>query len=349
MNRQAFLALLQRYLDNSCTPAEKQVMDRWYDLLDDEYDEKISPVSREELQKTLWAKIKDQISPAEIQLLSSQERRWWWRWPLYRAAASVLLIFGVTYLIRLNNILPERVGGLEQALSTGGWHEERNTGSASRWLVLEDSTRISLEPGSRIRYATPMSPELRSVQLTGNAFFDVAKDADRPFVVHSGDILTKVVGTSFRIRSEGENFEVSVSTGRVVVEKSPQEGAGSPRSDADGVVLTPNQKVTYFTKDRHFVMGLVDNPLPVVLPPTLAVEEKLFRFEEVPLDQVLSRIEEVYGVKVILVNESLHSCPVTADLSQQPLYTKLEILGAALQTTFEVKGTNIVLSGGNCE
>ncbi len=349
MNRQAFLALLQRYLDNSCTPAEKQVMDRWYNLLDDEYDEKSSPVSREELQETLWAKIKDQISPDEISVLSSRERRWWQPQPWYWAAASILLIFGITYLIQQNNLLPERAGGSEQALSTGGWHEERNTGSDSRWLVLEDSTRISLEPGSSIRYATPMPPELRSVQLKGNAFFNVAKDADRPFVVHSGDILTKVVGTSFRIRSEGENFEVSVATGRVVVEKAPSGGTNSPRSDADGVVLTPNQKVTYFARNKHFVMGLVDTPLPIGLPPTFAAEKDIFQFEEVPLDQVLSRIEEVYGVKIVLVNESLHSCPFTADLSQQPLYTKLEIIGAALQTTFEVKGTNIVLSGGNCE
>ncbi len=349
MHRQAFLSLLQRYLNDGCTPVEKQVMDRWYDLLDDEYDEKLSPVSKQELQEALWAKIKDQISPAEIQLLSGQERRWWQHRPLYWAAAIVLLVLGVMYLIQPNNFLPEPTSDSAKVLSTGQWHEDRNTGSDSRWIVLEDSTRISLEPGSSIRYATPMPPELRSVQLKGNAFFNVARDADRPFVVHSGDILTKVVGTSFRIRSEGDDFEVSVTTGRVVVEKAPQQGADSPRSNADGVVLSPNQKVTYFARNKHFVMGLVDNPLPVALPLDLVAEDNNFQFEAVPLDIVLSRIEEVYGVKVILVNESLHSCPVTADLSQQSLYTKLEILGAALQTTFEVKGTNIVLSGGNCE
>lgn len=348
MQRQAFLALLQRYLDDACTPVEKQVMDRWYELLDDEYDENLSPVSKEEQQEALWVKIKDQISPAEIQVLSGQERRWWPRRSSYWAAASVLFIFGITYLIQQNNSLPERVSSLEQALSIDQWHEERNTGSDNRWLVLEDSTRISLEPGSSIRYATPMPPDLRSVQLTGNAFFDVAKDPNRPFVVCSGDILTKVVGTSFRIQSKGENFEVSVTTGRVVVEKAMKEVTDSPRSDTNGVVLTPNQKVMYFAKNKHFVMGLVDNPLPVALPLNLEAET-IFRFEEVPLNIVLGRIEEVYGVKVILVNESLNSCPVTADLSRQPLYTKLEIIGAALQTTFEVKGTNIVLSGGNCE
>lgn len=349
MHRQSFLALLQRHLDDSCTPAEKQVMDRWYDLLDDEYDEKTSPVSKEELREVLWAKIKDQISPAEMRVLSSRERRWWQHRALYWAAASVLLIFGIAYLFQQPDHFPGQAGELEQALSAGQWHEERNTGATSRWLVLEDSTRISLEPGSSIRYATPMPPKLRSVYLRGNAFFDVAKDTARPFVVYSGDILTKVVGTSFRIRSAGENFEVSVATGRVVVEKAPTEGADAPPSNTDGVVLTPNQKVTYFTKNKHFVMSLVDNPLPIGLPPTPAEEKDLFQFEELPLELVLSRIEDVYGVKVILANESLLSCPVTADLSNQPLYTKLEILGAALQTTFEVKGTSIILSGGNCE
>ena len=350
MHRQDFIALLQRYLDDTCTPAEKQAMDYWYDLLDEEYDEKISHVSRKELEEILWAKIKNRIEPAEQQMRLPQEFRWWQNPRLYWAAASILPVTGFIYLLSLGIIFPKQLVGSKNSEAPTGMHREHNTGSISQWIVLEDSTRILLNPGSSVQYNIPFSPKLRSVYLSGDAFFEVTKNEHRPFIVHSGDIVTKVVGTSFGIQFREDGLEVSVTTGRVIVEKGLPSRDESLRSAADGVVLTPNQKVIYYSKNRYFVTGLVENPQPIALPLLAAdsLEDDL-QFESVPLIKVLSRIEATYGVKIVLTNQGVETCPITADLSQQSLYSKMEIICAALQATFEVKGTSLVLSGGNCD
>lgn len=349
IHRQDFIALLQRYLDGTCTPAEKQVMDYWYDLLDEEYDEKISQIPRKELEEALWAKIDEQINRAEQPGRLHRKFHWWQNQRPYWAAASLLLFLGLA-LLPFRDMVPERELDSATAQLLSGMQKKINTGSVRKWIVLEDSTRVLLDPGSSIHFAVPWSPNLRAVYLTGDAFFEVTKDESRPFVVHSGGIVTKVVGTSFGIQFRNDDLEVSVATGRVIVEKDGRKVGNSLRPTSDGVVLTPNQKVTYYSKNNHFITGLVENPQPIRLPKVAATgPEDPFQFEAVPLQEVLSRIEETYGVKVVLTNPSLQNCPVTADLSQQPLYSKMDILCAALRATFEVKGTSLVVSGGNCE
>lgn len=350
MNRTVFIALLQRYLDDTCTPSEKVLMDYWYDLLDEEYDEKMSQVSRGELEEVLWAKINGQISPDESKKRIIQECSWWQNRHIYWVAASLFFVMGLYYLLPFGATLPEKGFDSATAQQASGTREISNPSSISKWITLEDSTSILLEPGSRIHFAVPFVANLRAVYLTGDAFFKVSKDESRPFVVHSGDILTKVVGTSFGIYFRDDDVEVSVATGRVIVEKDIQKAVNSPQPASDGVVLTPNQKVTYYSRNNYFVTRLVENPQPIA-PPKMAATSRddPFQFEAVPLEQVLSRIEETYGIKVVLTNPSIQNCPVTADLSQQSLYSKMDILCAALQGTFEVKGTSLVLSGGDCK
>ena len=350
MNRTDFITLLQRYLDDTCTPAEKEVMEYWYDLLDEEFDEKTSQISRGELEEVLWAKVNGQITPARTQTRLIQESRWWQNNLLYWAAASLLVVLGFYYLLPFRDTPPPYKLDLAIAQQASGTQEVSNTSTIPKWVTLEDSTRILLEPGSRIHFKVPFAPNLRAVFLTGDAFFEVSKDESRPFMVHSGDIVTKVVGTSFGIHFQDDDLEVSVATGRVIVEKDIQQAANSRQSTSDGVVLTPNQKVTYYSKNNYFVTGLVENPQPIMLPKVADTNlEDPFQFEAVPLEQVLSRIEETYGVKIVLSSPTIQNCPVTADLSQESLYSKMDILCAALRATFEVRGTSLVLSGGNCE
>lgn len=347
MNRLAFLTMLQRYLDGTCSPEEKQMMDYWYESLGQEDAEKVTALSKEELEEALWKKIRHQIEPERKTSRMSLFRR---RGKVYYrlvAAACVLAFFGLFYLTVLRPRL-DKGEKMTQLFAFADTYEEKNTGTTGKWVTLEDSTRILLEPGSSLHYAKPFSGGQRTVYLAGDAFFDVAKDAKRPFMVYSGDIVTRVVGTSFRIRSEESSIEVAVITGRVLVEKATTDANGALTSEREGVVLSPNQKATYFSRNSSFTTGLVDIPALIVNSDSDKEVAKWFLFEDTPLTDVLDRLESAYGVEIILTNEHIASCPITADLSQQALYTQLEIICAVLQTTFEVKGTNIILSGGSC-
>ncbi len=348
MDRPSFISLLQRYLDNSCTPAERRLIDHWYELLDQE--EVLSDdLSQPELEEKLWERIQQEINPDGQSPSLGQPHRWWQgNTAQWLAAASVLLVVGMFYFMSIRPQLQTGTSVLDASV-VAGEHIETNTNSDSRWVLLEDSSRVFLGPGSSLRFSTPFAGQQRRVSLTGSAFFEIKKNTSRPFLVYSGDIVTRVVGTSFSIRTGPTNMEVAVVSGKVIVEKKEKENGALPDSGSDGVVLTPNQKVTYFPTNKYFVTGLVEKPVVLNAPSPATSKANRFVFEETPLKEVLETIQYAYGLEITLVNEEIKNCPITADLTQQAMYSQLNTLCAALRATLEIRGTNIIISEGNCD
>lgn len=73
-----------------------------------------------------------------------------------------------------------------------------------------------------------------------------------------------------------------------------------------------------------------------------------FNFDETPLSEVLGKLEKAYGVEITLSEDKMLDCPVTADVSSENLYGKMEIIGAVLNAKYEITGSSILLSGGGC-
>ena len=112
-----------------------------------------------------------------------------------------------------------------------------NTGSSSDSLKLSDGTVVFLAAHSSFAYPAEFKGDVRSVSLLkGNAFFKVTKDPEHPFIINSGDLKTKVLGTTFHISLEKEESRVTVVTGRVNVS-----------SKKETVELTPNEEAIYST------------------------------------------------------------------------------------------------------
>lgn len=104
--------------------------------------------------------------------------------------------------------------------------------------VLPDSSSIYLAAGSSFSYAEDYPKSGRDIQLQGAAFFDVKRDEAHPFTIHTGEVATRVLGTSFRVSAfEGEPLEVAVATGKVGVSKN--EGK------EELATLTPGKKISY--------------------------------------------------------------------------------------------------------
>ncbi len=107
-------------------------------------------------------------------------------------------------------------------------------------VLLADGTNVYLSPNSIFSYPEKFNNEIRNVSLNkGNAFFKVARNPQKPFVVTSGDIKTKVLGTSFNIHMNKDNYYVVVHTGKVNVS-----------SKENGVDLVPFQEAK-FSKENH--------------------------------------------------------------------------------------------------
>jgi hypothetical protein len=228
----------------------------------------------------------------------------------------------------------------------------KNTSGVPLTLEMEDGSKVILQPGSRINYAQHFAADKREVYLQGEAFFEVSKNPKRPFLVYSNNIVTEVLGTSFSIKlnNKTNKIEVNVRTGRVQVFENPKLVKPGDSTD-NGVILTPNQKAVYDADKRQFKTTLVDQPVPLtpanVLDNSAAAPQK-FVFDQAPLLRVLTVLEKNYGIEMVVENENLYNCTFTGDVTEQSLYTKLDIITRVINATYEIKGTRILIKGKGC-
>jgi ferric-dicitrate binding protein FerR (iron transport regulator) len=229
--------------------------------------------------------------------------------------------------------------------------ETVNTSATPLLVVLSDSSKVTLDRGARISYAPSFSnTEKREVYLSGNAFFQITKNPMKPFMVHANGIITKVLGTSFKVQTDlaSNGVTVEVVTGRVEVYKQPVSAAAkTENSKDDGVILTPNQKVVYSGGKNVFETSLVEEPVPIEKENKKIAKED-FVFEDAPLRTVIQAIEKIYGIKVEVENEAILNCPFTGDISEQNLHRKFDAICQTTKTTYEVKETTVFIRGQGC-
>lgn len=229
--------------------------------------------------------------------------------------------------------------------------EQINNSNAPMIVELADGSKITLEKKSKISYTKFMSGAAkREVYLTGEAFFDVARDPQHPFLVYSNGLVTKVLGTSFRIRSyENEkNVTVDVSSGKVSVFVNPDKKTAiqTESPELSSVVLTPNQRVSYTVEDASFIKTLVNNPVKIS---DTAQAAQFFHFTDAPVNEVFSTIRNTYGIEVVYDEVALSHCTLTANLDDYSLFEQLTIICKALNGSYEVLDGKIIVTAKGCE
>jgi transmembrane sensor len=344
MDRISFAALLLKYQSGNVTPAEQDVVEQWYALLGEEPRE-LSTQEWISLENRLWRKIAQE--PAAIEGLKVPARtvlgRKWYTW--IAIAASVVLVMGFGYFFtRTVNDTAEVTGEEEHLLK-----RIENRGAKVMVVALEDSSKVFLSPGAELSFPEHFTSFKREVSLNGEAFFEINENPNRPFFVDAGQITTRVLGTSFRVKAprSGEEVEVSVRTGKVSVYESSKEGRVQSSKNGSGVILNPNHQVTFLKRNKLFLTKLVDNP--VALPARNRKIQYAFDYNDTPLSTVLSELEETYNIDLEVDRKSLGDCPLTANISRKGLYQQLDLICAVIQGTYEVKGTTILISGQGCE
>lgn len=343
MSRHKFGELLQKYLRGECTPEEKTFIEHWYGLLEAEPGEIDKELNSPAVEARLWTQIQRQMdtpdSANEGRVIPLKTARYRW----IGIAASLLLLGGWLFV---REFIPNVVSTPSLTnRSDADWVEQTNTSTKPLAVRLEDGSTVELTARSSLRFPKHFAAEKRTVYLTGDAFFSIQKMPSRPFYVHTDAVVTKVLGTSFFVRTKPNDrqIRVEVVTGRVTVYKEESGKQPSPNE----VVLSPNQAATFFSDKDHFVTGLVDSP-KFIQPADTDRKLLSLQFDDAPLAAVLATLEQAYGIDIALENDQQKNCPLTADLTNQPLYTQLDIICAALKSTYEIQGTTILISGKGC-
>ena len=286
----------------------------------------------------IWTKIEARVDRKPERVSSVRTR--------IAVLASVLIVVcaGIVWQLAGDNSSPAQDLYTYQHETDNYAEQVNETGKPLR-IQLADGSIVTLQDKSRLKYKSDYTNvTAREVYLLGDAFFEVTKDPYRPFIVHTNEVLTKVLGTSFRVQApEGaKDIIVSVKTGKVSVYTAGQ--TNETDDTKEGVILLPNQQVKYERAEQSFDKALVE--IPEVVNP--AVESADFNFDNTPIREVFKTLEDAYGVEILYNEELMDKCFITAPLGSEPLFEKLKIICQTIGANYEVIDTRIIINSSGC-
>ena len=284
---------------------------------------------RQDIQNVL-AQIQTQPAAPRIIRLNSAQKSW-------LVAATVVLLAGIGWLIsaRIGPATPGTASISAKPMAI------RNQGLKPSRIALADGSVAVLGVKSRLSY-TDSSNGQRVVHLTGEAFFDVKRNPNRPFLVYTNDVVTRVLGTRFRVKAytSDATVRVSVQSGKVFVFARTQ----AKTVQQPGVVLTPNQETLFSRSAKTFSKQLVGQPLPI--DPVLV--KASFEFDQVPVNDVINQLAKLYGITIIHDEAVLKDCLLTASLTDEDLKGKLTLICQGIGATYEMVDGQVVIYSSGC-
>jgi transmembrane sensor len=214
----------------------------------------------------------------------------------------------------------------------------------SQKIYLVDGSVVTLEPHSSLSYPRLLAQKNRAVILKGNAFFEIAPDPGHPFLVRTGDIVTQVLGTSFRIDADPdkEDVNVVVRTGKVSVYKESDFDSGNPIF----CTLLPRQEAVFHKKGGSLAF---EPNAEVQLLEAPAADNVNLTFDDEPVGNILDRLENMYHIRILYNKDSLRECRLTTSLQEERLSDKLNIICKAINAGYHIQGDTIVIDGGHCQ
>lgn len=201
-------------------------------------------------------------------------------------------------------------------------------------ITLPDGSNVSANRASTITYPKHFEKDTRTIALEGAAFFEIKHQPEQPFIVKTQELIVKVLGTSFYINSQktAPTISVIVRTGRVSMKRGNNE-----------IILTKGEKGIYHKSTKQL------EKVPNDDANYLAWKTKIFNFDHT-LAYVVDKLNEAYHSNIIITDDALRDCPITASFTNQSLRAILNVLRET--TELEIKETKegILISGeGLCK
>lgn len=278
MDKQYFHQLLKKYKHGKANEEEKQLLISYYNLLGAEpdlLDEEKKNQIKDEIKKDIWNRI-DTAEQPEKKLLHIT--------PMFRAAAAaILVIVCAVAILHRTNQKDEPKQTLVSFL---------NRQKENRLICLPDGSTVIVNIGSTLSYLPSFADrDQREVYLVGEAFFDIAHDPSKPFVVHTGAVQTTVLGTAFNIKTCGgdERVTVTVTRGKVKVSDPSKTLA----------LITRGQEITYDKKKGAAIQKSVDSATEISWK-----KQDLF-LDDVAVEDAAKLLEDRFDVSISVNDVSI--------------------------------------------
>lgn len=255
---------------------------------------------------------------------AANESRHRWSTILFKTAAVVTLLVAATAIIWAGAPLfgrdetPPRICEIEKSNPTG----QKST------IFLADGSKIILNSASKVCYPNNFG-ENRSIRLEGEAFFEIKEDSKHPFVVHTRDLTTTALGTSFNIKAYSDHTDVALVSGKVSVEE-----VTNPETK---LILGPGEAAT-LSETLKLVKSKFDYSKKI------AWKDGVIHFKDTPLDDAMQTIERWYGVEITYQNKPPEGLYCTGEFKNDYLSNVLESIGFTLGFEYEIANKTVELN-----
>ena len=273
--------LIIRYLDGYATSQEAKQVKQWVDQ------SAANRASFDEM-KVIWD------TSGTVTALSEAEMEADWQQVKGRLQrTSNARVFNLRPWLRIAaGIALVLIGGM-------GAYYVLNQPKGVQQMVLSDGTKVWLAQGAILDYPQRFGA-IRSVELTGKAYFDVAEDPQHPFQVTAGPLQIEVLGTSFNLIYEEDSSAVQVASGRVKV---------ITESNRDTAILSKNEQASWV--NQQLQVSINQNPN------YLSWKTNVFEYDGVPIEEVIIELGDHYGKKVVMGADFEGDCPLVATFEEE--------------------------------
>ncbi len=200
--------------------------------------------------------------------------------------------------------------------------------------TLLDGSTAFLNRNSNLIYSYNPKMKLRTVKLSGEAFFDVKHNDQKPFVIETDAVFIKDIGTEFNVKAYPEDsiVIVTVSSGEVQFYST----------NNPGLHLKAGEKGIYDKSFKAFSKILKSDTN------VLAYKNKILTFKNSDLQSVINSLNEVYNTKITLANEAIKKCRLTVNFNNDRLETIIDVIAETLHLSVTKTGDEVTLSGTGC-
>ncbi len=200
-------------------------------------------------------------------------------------------------------------------------------------ITLPDNSIVTLNKNGKLSYSKSFDGDVRKVYLEGEAFFEVEKNPNRPFIVDTKNATVQVLGTSFDVNIQNNMTEVFVKTGRV---------AFQPKGSNKKLILTPGNQGHFDTSTRTLEKTMATDNV-------ISWKTKTLSFKKEALNSVVQTVENQFDIN-IEYNQDLIDCNYTSLFNKLDADVILQTLASTFGMEFKkIDATHYRLKGGSCK
>ena len=324
MEQHDYIVLLEKFFKKEASSEERRILIEWirkpgirneFNLLCEQMWKEAAVEIDKTVEEEMWNHLQRNLD--EPKILSPKKRRW--QPIIYKVAATILLpvclglatYFGVEHMNKVSQ---------DPFMVAVDYGQKAN-------LTLPDGTKVWLNSATHLSYDAEYNKSDRKIYLDGEAYFEVAKNKDKRFIVCCNDLEIEALGTTFDVKGYCDDHSVTTLLA---------EGSVKVSNKTDVTLLKSGEKVEYHKSKQTFTKSVISDMREIDF-----WRNNMLIFNSSSLAEIATTLERMYGVKVVFDSEKLKNVLFSGTIRNSSLHNVFYIISLTYPLTYELEGDTV--------